>query len=116
MYYLPGYRVYQVDTRVAPTGEARKTFWGMNRETFLADEIDLPESVNNFVVPLISDDKDRAAGKEGVNIENLQHTNIYLAFGDIELIKHLYPELRVHIHGTIESDLNRLLLQNDQQV
>ena len=28
MYYLPEFRVYQIDTAIAPTGEVRKTFWG----------------------------------------------------------------------------------------
>ncbi|OGW56221.1 MAG: hypothetical protein A2Y81_03845, partial [Nitrospirae bacterium RBG_13_43_8] len=30
MYYLPEYRIYLVDVRIAPTGERMKTFWGIN--------------------------------------------------------------------------------------
>jgi hypothetical protein len=116
MYYLPEYRVYQVDVRVAPTGEVRKTFWGMNRETFLTGEINLPESIDNFIVPLISDDKDKVKGIKGISIRSLQPADIYFAFGDVELIKHLYPELKVHIHRTGESNLYKLFPQNDQQV
>jgi len=33
MYYLPEFRVYQLDIPAAPTGEVRKIFWGINRET-----------------------------------------------------------------------------------
>jgi uncharacterized membrane protein len=98
MYYLPEYRVYQVDTRLAPTGEVRKTFWGISRETFLTDEIILPASVDNFIIPLISDDKDKVIGIEEISIKNLNTTNIYIALGHISLIKNIYPELKVRSH------------------
>jgi hypothetical protein len=102
MYYLPEFWVYQVDTRVAPTGEIRKTFWGVNRETFITDVITLPENIDYFIIPLISKDEDKLTGIKikGVNIKHLQTTNIYIATGHISLIKNIYPELKVHPQKT----------------
>jgi hypothetical protein len=94
MYYLPEYRVYQVDVRVSSTGEERKTFWGIHRETGVTDEIILPESIDKFIMPLIADDKEKVSGID-VSIEQLKPVNIYLAYGDISSIKDIYPELRI---------------------
>ena len=99
MYYLHEYRVYQVDVRVVPTGEVRKTFWGFNRETFLTDEVELPQNVDNFLTILIADDRNKVTGIEGLSIKNLQFTNIYIVSGHIFLIKDIYPELRLYNHG-----------------
>ncbi len=96
MYYLPDYRVYQVDTRVAPTGDVRKTFWGVNRNTFLSNEIFLPEGIDTFLNPLISDDVDRVRVKGGVNVDKLGNSQIYIASGPISLIKSLYPKLKMN--------------------
>jgi len=95
MYYLSHYRVYQVDVRVAPTGEVRKTFWGENKKTFLSETIILPERFDTFIMPLIAEDKERVSGIKGVSIEQLKPVDMYLAHGDISLIKDIYPELRI---------------------
>jgi hypothetical protein len=95
MYYLPEYRVYQVDVRVAPTGEVRKTFWGLNRETFLSNEIVLSENLDNFVMILIAGDRDKVIGIEGLKVKNLQPSNIYAASGHISFVTDIYPELKV---------------------
>jgi len=97
MYYLPEYRVYQVDVRIAPTGEIRKTYWGINRETFLTDEIDLPENVNNLVIPLLYDDRYKVSGIKELTINKLL-PDIHIASGPIELVRKIYPELRVRFH------------------
>jgi len=97
MYYLPEYRVYQVDTRVAPTGEVRKTFWGHNKETFLSKEIILPETISTFILPLIAEDKNKVSGIKNINIEQLKPINLYLAYGHILLINDIYPELSIQI-------------------
>lgn len=99
MYYLPEYNVYQVDVRIAPTGEIRKTFWGVNKETFLSDEIVLSKTVDNFLIILIPDDRNNISKMEGLSIKNLQSTNIYFATGHISLIKKIYPTLRVNGTG-----------------
>jgi len=96
MYYLPQYRVYQVDTRVAPTGDVRKTFWGVNRNTFISDDILLPEGINTFLIPLISDDVERVKGKEGIHVDKLESTQIYIASGPLSRIRDLYPALKFH--------------------
>ncbi len=95
MYYLPEYRVYQVDVRVLPTGEERETFWGINRETFITGEIILPESIDTFLLPLIAHDKEKVTTIKGVSIEQLKPINMYLASGNVSLIKDIYPELRI---------------------
>jgi len=97
MYYLPRYYVYQVDVRVAPTGEVRKTFWGHNKETFLSKEIILPDTISIFILPLIGEDKNRVSGIKKINIEQLKPVNMYLAYGHTALINDIYPELSIQI-------------------
>ncbi len=95
MYYLPEYRVYQIDARTTSEGEERRTVWGFNGKTLLADEIHLPESIDTFVIPLIADDAKRVKGTEGVRIDNPGNSSIYLASGPFSLLKSLYPGLKV---------------------
>jgi hypothetical protein len=97
MYYLPEYIVYQVEVKVAPTGEMRKTFWGVNKETFLTDEIVLPKNVNNFTSILILDDKDKVPEIKGVSIKQLLNANVYIASGPLVLVNKIYPELKIRL-------------------
>jgi hypothetical protein len=97
MYYLPEFRVYQIDTAIAPTGEVRKTFWGVNRETFVTDEIILPKSTENFIVLFLSDSRDEVLKIKDLYIKNLQPTGIYIAFGQISLVNKMFPELKVQL-------------------
>jgi hypothetical protein len=94
MYYLPEYNVYQVDVRVAPTGEIRKTFWGTNRETFLSDEIVLPANITTFITPMFSDIRDKVNRVKGTSIKSLA-TGFYIASGPSVLIKEIFPELNI---------------------
>ncbi len=94
MYYLPEYRTYQVDVRVAATGEIRKTFWGVNRETYVTDEVVLPEEINKILIPLAYGEKGQGNGK-GLNVMSLYPSDINIAYGDVSLLKDIYPELRV---------------------
>jgi len=100
MYYLPDYVVYQIDIRTAQTGERREIFWGVNKETFLADEIVLPKNTDNLLCILVAEDKDKAKEIGNLTLTNLSSTNIYIASGHISLIRHLYPELKVR-YGAI---------------
>jgi hypothetical protein len=68
----------------------------MNRETFLTDEIILPESITMFLVPLIADDRDNVSGIKDIGIKHLKPIDMYLAYGNISLIKDIYPELRIY--------------------
>jgi hypothetical protein len=102
MYYLPHYRVYQVDVRVAPTGEVRKTFWGQNKKTFLSETIILPERFDTFLMPLIAEDRNKAEGFRGVHVEQLKPVNISIASGDISRLVVICPELKMQLkHGGI---------------
>ena len=102
MYYLPEYKVYQVDVRRAPTGETRKTFWGTGEETFLADEVVIPDNIDTFVVPLISEERASVRGIEDIRTTGLNTFNhLSISSGDIALIRKVYPELNVRLPGAI---------------
>ena len=94
MYYLPAYTVYLVDIRIAPTGERMKTFWGINRQTFLSDSIALPANINNFIIPTFSDIRDKVNRIKGASIKSLA-TGIYIVSGPSVLIKEIFPELKI---------------------
>jgi hypothetical protein len=98
MYYLPEYRVYSHEFRKAPTGEIRKTFWGMNRETFLSDEIDLPKRITKFAALFVSDDKKKVRGIHGITAKELS-PYICMASGSISQLKEVYPELKIRFYG-----------------
>jgi hypothetical protein len=98
MYYLPEYRVYQVDFTTLPTGEERKTFWGTNRETFVTDTIVLPESINTFLMLLMintEENQEVVSRIEGIRIQHLRPMNMFLLSGDISYIETVVPELRI---------------------
>jgi hypothetical protein len=98
MYYLPEYRAYNVDVRTAMTGERRKTFWGVNRETFLQEEITLPESVIGFVTPIDREDakynERKVYESEGIEVRDVTQS-MFVASGSVGLLVRVYPELRV---------------------
>jgi 4-amino-4-deoxy-L-arabinose transferase-like glycosyltransferase len=99
MYYMPEYNVYQVDLRILPTGEERDTFWGTQRQTFVTDEIILTESIETFLMPRRNNVEELMMNKD-IRIQQLEYIDMYLASGDIALIKEIYPELRIkNIYG-----------------
>lgn len=93
MYYLPDYRVYDVDLRVAPTGEVRKVFWGANRSTHLTINIDLPKEINSFVTPLDKREKSESLVTKGLIIKDLL-PDILMVSGPLMLLDEVYPELK----------------------
>ncbi len=95
MYYLPSFRVYQVDRRVASTGEVRKTFWGINRETFLTDAVSLPVTVDRIVIPLAGDYRNEVNGIKELTIVDIADTNLAIGCGHSSDIEKIYPELNV---------------------
>jgi hypothetical protein len=101
MYYLPAYYVYEVDFRISPSGEIRKIFWGRNRETFLSDEIILSKSTVEFVTPLVLTDINLKTLQfdsiQGLTVNKLYDTNIYLLSCNIRLTKSIYPQLRISL-------------------
>ena len=98
MVYLPEYRAYNVDVRTSTTGERRKTFWGLNRETFLQEEITLPGSITRFVTPIDREDAKYGErmlyGSEGLEVRDITHS-MFVASGSIVLLGRIYPEFRV---------------------
>jgi hypothetical protein len=100
MIYLPEYRAYNVDVRTAATGERRKTFWGLNRETFLEEEVTLPGSVTRFVTPIDREDAKYGERKlyqsEGLEVRDITQS-MFVASGSIASLGRVYPEFRVSV-------------------
>jgi hypothetical protein len=98
MYYLPEYRVFNVDWRIASTGEERKTFHGYQKETFMSKGFPLPDTIKSFIAPLSYDDtkffEKGSYGKEGIVVRDLT-PDLSLAEGPISLIRKIFPEVRV---------------------
>lgn len=92
MYYLPDYRTYLVDVRITPSGERRKTFWGIHRETFLSNDIYIPTNVAAFIIPTLTDIRDRAVKIEGSSIKQLS-SGMFIASGPLALVQEIFPEL-----------------------
>ncbi len=92
MYYLPEYRVYQVDVRMSSTGEKRKTFWGVNRETKLTDAIDLPDRINEVAI-LTDGDECRDPG-DGVELrQRIDPSGLCILSGPVTVLKKMFPGL-----------------------
>jgi len=98
MYYLPEYRVYLVDVRIAPTGERMKTSWGMQRKTLLSNDVIIPEDINNFVVPTFTDITDKVSKIEGASIKKLS-SGMFIASGPLGLIQENFPKLIIKQHN-----------------
>lgn len=94
MYYLPEYRTYQVDIRMARNGERRKTFWGVKRETFVTDELILPEAVCSFIIPLVFVDRNVFAPLPEMKSKDLS-PEISIASGDVSVLNKIFPNLRI---------------------
>lgn len=98
MYYLPQYRVYEVDRTVAKTGAIRKIFWGMNGQTCISDEIAIPKEITTFVTPFKENDKKNAKYIRGLSVVQSFPSSYpfpFTASGPIGLVKEIYPELRL---------------------
>ena len=97
-YYLPDYRVYLVDIRIALSGEKRKMFWGLNKQTYISEEIKIPGNIDNFLIVTSDDIKDKVSKIKGAHINNLSKGD-FLISGPINLIIDYFPELQVRIQN-----------------
>lgn len=103
MYYLPEYRVYQVDVRVLPTGEVRKTFWGTDKQTYLSHEIIIPDEIDNFVIPIFLSDMKKISMRRGLTIRELL-PEFFIVSGPIRFIREVYPDLNIRVR-TMRKDI-----------
>lgn len=94
MYYLPQYRVYQVDVTRSPSGEKQNIFWGIGRDTFVSKEVVLPAHINCIATVLIEDDRKLVNGKKGITIRPVL-PQIAVASGPIDPLRQIYPGLTV---------------------
>ncbi len=93
MYYLPDYVVYQMDYKKAPSGEIRKTFWGINKKTFVTSSICMPKKIKNFAVLLTTEDRKRIDGIQGIRIREIS-TDMCIASGEVRTLQHVYPQIK----------------------
>lgn len=91
MNYLPDYRVYLMDYKKGTSGEIRKTFWGMERRTFLAEKIVLPGKISNFAVLLASEDRKKISGIKSLKVQEIL-PNMCIATGPAAMLWKIYPE------------------------
>jgi hypothetical protein len=98
MVSLPEYRVFNVDWRVASTGEERKTFHGYQKKTYMSQGFPVPDRIKYFIAPLSYDDKKyeekSSYEKKGIVVRDLTPT-LSVAAGPISLIRKIFPEVRV---------------------
>ena len=98
MYYLPEYRVFNVDWRVASTGEVRKTFHGYHKKTYMSQGFPVPDRIKFFIALLGFGDKkyDEKGSyeKKGIVVRDLTPT-LRIATGSISLLRKVFPNVRV---------------------
>lgn len=104
MIYVPEYQVYNVDVRVASTGEVRKTFHGYQKTTYLSMGFPLSPQIRYFFAPLsYDDDKYKERNRyvmKGLIVKDLTPT-LSIVSGPISMIQIVFPEVRVSkpFHG-----------------
>ena len=100
MVSLPEYRVFNVDWRVAPTGEERKTFHGYHNKTYMSQGFPVPDTIKFFIAPLSYDDtkfvEKGSYEKEGIAVRDLSPT-LSVAAGPISLIRKIFPEVHIRL-------------------
>ena len=89
-----------MDTRVAPTGEERKTFHGYQKKTYLSQGFPVPDKIKFFIAPLSYDDtkfvEKGSYEKEGIAVRDLSPT-LSVAAGPISLIRKIFPEVHIRL-------------------
>jgi len=90
MYYLPQYRVYQVDVTRSFSGEKRNIFWGLGRNTFVSKEAELTANIRCIATVLIDDDRKLVSGKKGIIMRPIL-PQIAVASGPIDIMRQIYP-------------------------
>jgi 4-amino-4-deoxy-L-arabinose transferase-like glycosyltransferase len=90
MYYLPEYRVYQIDRRETSTGERRKTFWGENRVTKMTDEVVLPGHFDKVAILHYGDECEKEFGQDA-NRMSVGNSNICVISGPVKVLKSVFP-------------------------
>ena len=94
MYYLPEYTVYQIDERVASTGQRRKTFWGVNRGTQLSDGIDLPGRFDKVAV-LLDEEDCVNIGERVETRKRVGNSGLCIVSGSAELSESIFAGARI---------------------
>jgi len=90
MYYLPKYRVYQINSGSVPPQEKRSIFWGINRNTFLSKNAEIPGTISNFATFLYKEDGDYVSGHQEI-ICRFILPRIMIASGPVSLVQKIFP-------------------------
>lgn len=91
MYYLPEFKVYELDHRVF-SDKVRNIFGGINRLTFLTDNILIQKDVENLVVPLLDDDLSGIPDVRGVKVFEV-FPGIYILSLPVNSFRAVFPEI-----------------------
>jgi hypothetical protein len=88
MYYLPKYRVYQINSGTSQ--EKRSIFWGIGRNTFLSKNAEIPGTINKFATFLYKEDGAYLSGHKEIVCRYLQ-PRIMVISGPINLVPQIFP-------------------------
>lgn len=94
-FYLPNYKVYQVDERIDSSVQNRKQLWAMNRETFASEELTIPANIHNIAIFAFNDVRDKALEAKGAQLRDFSK-EAFLVSGPITLVREIYPHLRIN--------------------
>ena len=90
MYYLPKYRVYQINTGSVPSQEKRSIFWGISRNTFLSKQAEIPVTIHRFATCLYKEDTSFVSGHKEIVWRYIQ-PRIMVLSGPINLVQQIFP-------------------------
>ena len=90
MYYLPKYRVYQINAGTVPSQEKRSTFWGISRNTFLSKQAEIPATIQRFATFLYKEDSDCISGHPEIICRDIQ-PRIMVISGPINVVPQIFP-------------------------
>ena len=96
-FYLPDYRVYQVEEQIASSGQRRTNFWGLNRKTFKFEALSIPMNIDKIAIFTFDDIKARALEEKGAHVRDFSKV-AFLISGPVTLMRETYPHLKINIH------------------
>jgi len=100
-FYLPDYRVYQVEEQIAPSGQRRKKFWGMNRKTFKSEELTIPGDIDKIAIFTFDVMKAKTLEAKGAHVRDFSKA-AFLVSGPVTLVKEILPHGRITIDNPNE--------------
>ncbi|MFZ3207513.1 MAG: glycosyltransferase family 39 protein [Geobacteraceae bacterium] len=94
MYYLPDYATYMMDIRVAPTGELRQIFYGINGKTYISRQINLPAGIKQFATLKFTKPGSGGFPFIGLKVVHLA-PEFSIVAGPIAQVERVYPDIKL---------------------